>query len=73
MNQSLITKPVILPEIQKKCGELGFDMASDSYTGALLQSLIASKPDSLFLELGTGIGASLCWMLEGMDPGSKLI
>lgn len=73
MNHSLITKPVILPEIQKKCGELGFDMASDSYTGSLLRSLVASKPGSNFLELGTGIGASLCWLLDGMNADSKLI
>jgi len=73
MNLSLIAKPAILPDIQKQCQELGFDMASDSYTGSLLRSLVASKPDSRFLELGTGIGASLCWMLDGMSTDSKLI
>lgn len=48
-------------------------MASDSYTGSLLRSLVASKPGSNFLELGTGIGASLCWLLDGMNADSKLI
>ncbi len=73
MNLSLIAKPTILPEIQNKCYELGFDMASDNKAGSLLRSLVASKPAGCFLELGTGIGASLCWMQHGMGPQSKLI
>jgi predicted O-methyltransferase YrrM len=65
--------PPGLADVQKKCQQLGFDMASDQKAGALLRSLVASKPGGKFLELGTGIGASLCWMLDGMDPESKLI
>lgn len=43
------------------------------YIGTLLKTLIASKPRGNFLELGTGIGLSLSWMIDGMDEGSKLI
>lgn len=48
-------------------------MASDEKTGSLLRTLVSSKPAGNFLELGTGIGASLCWMLDGMVSGSKII
>ena len=48
-------------------------MASDLYIGTLLRTLISSKPKGHFLELGTGIGLSLSWMVEGMDRDSNLI
>ena len=48
-------------------------MASDDQAGSLLRSLIASKPGGKFLELGTGVGASLCWILDGMDPDASVI
>ena len=48
-------------------------MSSDLYTGTLLKVLAASKPKSRFLELGTGIGLSLSWIIDGMDKASKVI
>ena len=48
-------------------------MPSDLYVGSFLKTLIASKPNGRFLEIGTGIGLSLSWMIEGMDADSKLI
>ena len=48
-------------------------MSSDLYVGTLLKTLIASKPKSQFLELWTGTGLSLSWMVDGMDNGSTLI
>ena len=47
-------------------------MAAHAEVGALLKGLVAAKPQGNFLELGTGIGASLCWMVEGMDAHSTL-
>ena len=72
-NFKIQNRPPILPQIKAKCKEYGFTMASDNYTGSLLKTLVASKPKSLLLELGTGIGFSLSWMIEGMDKESKLI
>ena len=72
MNQSSITEPAILHEIERKCKDLGFDMASDKLAGSLLRNLTAAKPGANILELGTGIGASLCWMVDGMDQTSKI-
>ncbi len=74
MNDSIIlNKPEILPEIEAKSKEIGFSMPSDVYVGSLLKTLIVSKPKSRLLELGTGIGLSLSWMIDGMDADSSLI
>lgn len=60
-------------ELLLKCEEIGFTMPSDLYIGSLLKTLIASKPNSNLLELGTGIGLTLSWMVEGMTEESKII
>ncbi len=65
-------KPAIHPKIEAKSQEIGFTMPSDLYIGVLLKTLIASKPAGNFLELGTGIGLSLSWMIDGMDHASTL-
>ena len=66
-------KPKILQKIQRKSEEIGFTMPSDVYIGTFLKTLVASKRKGRFLELGTGIGLSLSWMIEGMDGESHLI
>lgn len=64
--------PKIYPVVEAKSEAIGFTMPSDRYIGSLLKTLIASKPGANFLELGTGIGLSLSWMLDGMDTKSRL-
>lgn len=74
MNQSnILDKPNIYSEILNKSNEIGFTMPSDIFIGTLLKTLITSKPNSNILELGTGTGLSLSWMIEGLDENSKLI
>lgn len=51
----------------------GFTMPSELLTCSLLCTLAASKPNSSFLELGTGTGLSTTWILQGMDATSILI
>ncbi|TPN82829.1 O-methyltransferase [Aquimarina algicola] len=70
---NILDKPKLHAEIVAKCTEIGFTMPSDLYIGTLLKTLITSKPNSNVLELGTGIGLSLSWMIDGMDDKSKLI
>ena len=60
-------------QILNKSKEIGFTMPSDLYTGSFLRTLVASKPSGNFLELGTGLGLSLSWMIEGMDDTSKVV
>ena len=74
MNDSNIQDiPQLYEEIQHKSEEIGFNMPSDIYIGTLLKTLISSKPGAHVLELGTGIGLSLAWMIDGMDQNSRLI
>lgn len=74
MNQSnILDRPAIYSQIEEKSKEIGFTMPSDVYIGTLLKTLISSKPKSNVLELGTGIGLSLAWMIDGLDKESKLI
>ncbi len=70
---NILDIPKIHQEINRKSEEIGFTMPSDVYIGTLLKTLISSKPKGRFLELGTGIGLSLAWMIDGMDTDSKLI
>ncbi|MGB3799603.1 MAG: class I SAM-dependent methyltransferase [Lewinella sp.] len=50
-----------------------FTIPSDDRVGKLLRTLVAAKPGGRFLELGTGVGLSLSWMVSGMDPGATII
>ncbi|MGY4383772.1 putative O-methyltransferase YrrM [Pedobacter sp. UYP24] len=66
-----------LPENYKSIldasAKIKFSMPSDLKTGSLLRTLIASKPKGKFLELGTGTGLSLSWIVEAMDDKSTVI
>jgi predicted O-methyltransferase YrrM len=69
---NILDIPKIHSKIVNKLKEIGFTMPSDLCIGTLLKTLITSKPKSNLLELGTGIGLSLSWMIDGMDSESKL-
>ena len=74
MNDSKIKDiPAIHTKLESKTKEISFTMPSDLYIGSLLKTLVSSKPNGHFLELGTGIGLSLSWMIDGMDESSTLI
>ncbi|CAG2535242.1 Predicted O-methyltransferase YrrM [Maribacter dokdonensis] len=74
MNDNIILDiPRVHSSIVRKSEEIGFTMPSDLYIGSFLKTLIASKPNGRFLEIGTGIGLSLSWMIDGMDTDSFLI
>ncbi|HKV42971.1 MAG TPA: class I SAM-dependent methyltransferase, partial [Blastocatellia bacterium] len=65
--------PAQVRDIERETKELGFTMASDTRTGALLRTLAATKPGGAFLELGTGTGLGTAWILAGMDQSSHLL
>lgn len=69
----MIDLPKNYKKLQEKCEEISFTMPSDLYIGPLLKTLITSRPAAHVLELGTGIGLSLIWMMEGLDSGSSII
>ncbi|MBC7568280.1 MAG: class I SAM-dependent methyltransferase [Spirosoma sp.] len=65
--------PAGFTEIQTLSQDIGFSMPSDLQTGALLQTLIATKHKATVLEIGTGTGLATAWILAGMDADSTLI
>jgi predicted O-methyltransferase YrrM len=64
--------PDAVGPIQIDTEALGFTMASEPKTGALLAVLAASKPGGRLLELGTGTGLGTAWLLAGMAAGAQL-
>lgn len=67
-----LSLPSALALIQADTAALGFAMGSDVLTGALLRTLVASKPAAQILELGTGTGLATAWLLDGMDAEARL-
>lgn len=73
MNDLPIKIPNQYESIVAASKEIAFSMPSDLQTGSLLRTLIASKPGGRILELGTGTGLSLAWIVESMDSKSSVI
>lgn len=73
LNDEQITVPQGYAQILEASEKLQFNMPSDLKTGALLRTLVASKPSGHFLDIGTGTGLSLAWLAEGADATSRII
>jgi predicted O-methyltransferase YrrM len=67
-----VTAPEALRAIEQDSAAIGFALASERRTGALLRTLAASKPGGRVLELGTGTGVGTAWILDGMNPDARL-
>jgi len=72
MQDNVKKYPKYFQEIIDTTKNIGFDQLSDDRLGSLLSVLVASKPNSKILELGTGTGISTLWILNGMDKNSTL-
>lgn len=73
MNDAItLSLPEKIDLIEADTLKSGFTMASDHQTGSLLRTLVATKRNARILELGTGTGLSVCWLLDGMDDASRL-
>lgn len=73
MDDKTIQLPENYESIQAASKRINFSMPSDLHTRSLLRTLVSSKPNGLFLELGTGTGFSLSWIVEAMDGNSKVL
>ena len=67
-----LNPPALVNNLTQAAAEQSFTMSSDLLTGALLRTLVASKPAGEILELGTGIGMGTTWLLAGMDEAARL-
>jgi predicted O-methyltransferase YrrM len=72
MTDDIPRTPAAVAPIQIDTEALGFTMASEPKTGALLAVLAGSKPGGRLLELGTGTGLGTAWLLAGMGPTARL-
>lgn len=72
MKDNIEIYPKYFQEIMEATKNIGFEQLSDTQLGSLLSTLVASKPNSKILELGTGSGLSTVWILNGMDKNSTL-
>lgn len=52
---------------------LGFEASCSPDVGALLRVLAATTRQGKILELGTGVGVSTTWILDGMSPDARLM
>jgi len=66
------SEPPALAGILRDGARVGFRLASEPRTGSLLRVLAGSKPGGRLLELGTGTGVATAWLLDGMDPATRL-
>lgn len=62
-----LNPPPAVNDLVQAAQALNFTLSSDLLTGALLRTLVASKPGGEILELGTGVGMGTAWLLAGMD------
>lgn len=71
-DEEIVELPSALDAIGRDSAAVGFALASEPKTGALLRALAATKRGGRFLELGTGTGIGTAWLLAGMDSSSSL-
>lgn len=64
--------PVLVDKAQGIADRGRFVMSSEPRTGALLRTLVASKPGGNILEVGSGVGVGAGWLLDGMDATARL-
>lgn len=72
-NDAVDNFPKGFADIEFASQAIGFSMPSDLQTGALLKTLVGSKPKANVLEIGTGTGLATAWLLAGMDAESSLV
>lgn len=73
MNDTTIPIPRHYAEIQIASAKMEFSMPSDLQTGSLLDILVSSKPNGRFLELGTGTGLALAWIVAAMQGDAQVV
>ena len=68
-----MTEPSNLKLLKQEAERQNFPMSCDDSTGAFLRALAATKPMGTILELGTGVGVSTAWLLDGLASGTRLV
>ena len=65
--------PAVVEDARRRADAAGFTFSSEPAVGALLSCLAASVPtDGRILELGTGAGCGLAWLIHGLGERSDV-
>ena len=56
-----------------RAGEAGFIQNSEEVVGRLLRLLVAMRPGGRYLELGTGMGAGLVWLVSALGDDGGVV
>ena len=65
--------PDIVAAAYQRAAGAGFELSSEPEVGRLLASLAAGVPEQgRILELGTGAGVGLAWLVHGLDRRSDV-
>ena len=68
-----MTLPAAVVDARRRAEEAGFVFSSEPEVGALLACLAASVPaGGRILELGTGVGSGLAWLVHGLGERSDV-
>ena len=70
---TVMKEPPKLKLLRQEADRQDFPMSCDDETGSLLRALAATKPLGTILELGTGVGVSAAWLLDGLASGTRLV
>lgn len=73
LEENIVDKPQYYDVLMDASKTLNFSMCSDLLTGSLLGTLASSKPGGRILELGTGTGLALSWILSGANKESSIL
>ena len=73
IQQQVATVPTKYPALLKESDAIGFSMPSDRHVGTLLKTLVTTISTGRVLELGTGMGLSLAWMVDGLASSGSVI
>ena len=72
MEIAVSNPPIHFNALKEKTKEIKFSQKSDTLIGSFLRTLAASKPGGRILELGTGTGLALSWIMSGMDEKTSV-
>ncbi len=63
----------VVGSLTAKANAAGFVQSSEELVGRLLRLLVALRPGGRYLELGTGMGAGLAWLLGALGADGEVV
>lgn len=63
----------IAQRLSTRAREAGFVQNSEHLVGQVLRLLVALRPSGRYLELGTGVGAGLVWLVSALGADGQVV